>query len=126
MKEASVSIVKFETPKMWALGEREVKIDKIETTTHHWTDRIPLHKELETVEPYEAAHNIIHNTGVLPNGSFFEVSPEKVMARLQDLTGSTLIRTQWIIPIHVFNSVVYDLMFSGNISESKFHIISKV
>jgi len=125
MNESQISVVEFKDPKTWVLGEREVKVSKIETSTHYWKGEISPEKKLESLHPFTAVHNVIKNTALLNNGSFFEVSATKVMARIQDFTGSTLIRTQWVIPSEIFNSVVYDLTFSENISMNKFHIIGK-
>ena len=124
-QESNKQTVSFKEPKEWVLNEKTVRLTKIETTTHDWTPIVPKHKVLETLDPKTVLYNVIKNVALLPNGSFFEVDNKRILARINDTSGETLIRTQWHLPIDAFNETVVKLIVNEKIAEDKFHIISK-
>ena len=124
--EGVKSTVSFKEPKEWVLNEKEILLTKIETTTYEWTETVPQHKVLETIEPKEALYNIIKNVALMPSCAFFEVDKERILARINDIVGTTLVRTQWYIPTNAFNTTVTLLTVHEGIAEEKFHVISKV
>ena len=132
MSESTKNVIEFKDGKDWVLNGKDVKVHKIETVTYTWSLDIPAHEKLETVEPYKSLHNIIKNTALLPNGAFIEVDAERILARISDLVydaktkTNTLIKTQWYIPKTNFNEMVYNISFFEEISEDKFHVISKI
>jgi hypothetical protein len=124
--EGVKSTVSFKEPKEWVLNEKTILVTKIETTTHEWTAKVSKEKEVETLDPIKTLYNLVKNIGLMPNGSFFEVDNHRILARINDISGTTLIRTQWYIPIDEFNQVATYHCVVGGIKEEKFHIISKI
>ena len=126
------SVIEFKEGKSWVLNGKDIVVNKIETTTYDWELIIPEHKRLETIDSFKSLHNIIKNTALLPNGAFIEVDSERVLARISDLVydaktrTNTLLKTQWYIPKKNFNEMVYNIMFFEEITEDKFHVISKI
>lgn len=118
----------FDEPTTWVLNGREIKITKIESNIHEFTGKVNLGKELETIDPKVAITNVIKNTAQLSNGSFLEMNQDKIIARIQDVVGGTLIRNDWRIPKGVFNEIVSVLTWNDpeTYKEYMFHVISKV
>lgn len=120
------TIQEFKELKQWVLGEKKILINKIETTTYTWVDEVSPEKELETVEPKEALHNIIKNVALMSNASFLETNRSQVLARISDVSGNTLIITQWYLPLDEFSTLATYISYRDGIDESKFHLISKI
>lgn len=120
------TIQEFKELKQWVLGEKKILINKIETTTYTWVDEVSPEKELETVEPRKALHNVIKNVALMNNASFLETNKSQVLARISDVSGNTLIVTQWYLPIDEFSTLATYISYRDGIDESKFHLISKI
>lgn len=120
------TIQEFKELKQWVLGEKKILINKIETTTYTWVDEVSPEKELETVEPRKALHNVIKNVALMNNASFLETNKSQVLARISDVSGNTLIVTQWYLPLDEFSTLATYISYRDGIHESKFHLISKI
>ena len=120
------TIQEFKELKQWVLGEKKILINKIETTTYTWVNEVSPEKELETVEPRKALHNVIKNVALMNNASFLETNKSQVLARISDVSGNTLIVTQWYLPLNEFSTLATFISYRDGIDESKFHLISKI
>lgn len=120
------TIQEFKELKQWVLGEKKILINKIETTTYTWVNEVSPEKELETVEPRKALHNVIKNVALMNNASFLETNKSQVLARISDVSGNTLIITQWYLPLDEFSTLATYISYRDGIDESKFHLISKI
>jgi len=120
------TIQEFKELKQWVLGEKKILINKIETTTYTWVNEVSPEKELETVEPRKALHNVIKNVALMNNASFLETNKSQVLARISDVSGNTLIVTQWYLPLDEFSTLATYISYRDGIDESKFHLISKI
>lgn len=120
-----MKIIKFKNPKNWVINGEEVLIEQIQTTRSHigvFNKRV----RFDDLDMYAKTRNILRNVALLPNASFIEFSNENILARITDVSGNTLVRTEWVVSKEIFNVEAHFLQREFNIEDFKFHIISKI
>jgi len=120
-----MKVFKFPKPIEWPISGREVSINRLECSRYDYKAEVPAHKELESIDSKTSIKNVIKNVGILHNASFFEIDNTRIVARIHDVVGLTLIRTEWVIPSEVFNMIVTTICYESNLDESLFHVMSK-
>ena len=116
-------VINFKEPVSWALNGALIKINRLETVVYQWKPDIEC--EEDEVLPSISTVNVIKNVAKLPNAAFLEYADKKVAATISDLVGSTLIRTVFVYPETVFNSVVGDLTINCGMPEELFYVTSR-
>ena len=116
-------VINFKEPVSWALNGVQIKINRLETVVYQWKPDNEC-KEDEVLSSVSTV-NVIKNVAKLPNAAFLEYEHKKVAATISDLVGSTLIRTVFVYPEAVFNSVVMDLTINYRIPEELFYVTSR-
>ena len=116
-------VINFKEPVSWALNGVQIKINRLETVVYQWKPDNEC-KEDEVLSSVSTV-NVIKNVAKLPNAAFLEYECKKVAATISDLVGSTLIRTVFVYPEAIFNSVVMDLTINYRIPEELFYVTSR-
>ena len=116
-------VINFKEPVSWALNGVLIKINRLETVVYQWKPDTECEKD-EVLSSVSTV-NIIKNVSKLPNAAFLEYVDKKVAATISDLVGSTLIRTVFVYPETVFNSVVGDLTINCGTPEELFYVTSR-
>ena len=116
-------VINFKEPVSWALNGALIKINRLETVVYQW--KLDTECEEDEVLPSVSTVNVIKNVAKLPNAAFLEYADKKVAATISDLVGSTLIRTVFVYPETVFNSVVGDLTINCGMPEELFYVTSR-
>ena len=116
-------VINFKEPVSWALNGALIKINRLETVVYQWKPDIECEKD-EVLSSVSTV-NVIKNVAKLPNAAFLEYADKKVAATISDLVGSTLIRTVFVYPETVFNSVVGDLTINYGMPEELFYVTSR-
>ena len=116
-------VINFKEPVSWALNGALIKINRLETVVYQW--KLDAECEEDEVLPSISTVNVIKNVAKLPNAAFLEYADKKVAATISDLVGSTLIRTVFVYPETVFNSVVGDLTINYGMPEELFYVTSR-
>lgn len=116
-------VINFKESVSWALNGALIKINRLETVVYQWKPDTEC--EEDEVLPSVSTANIIKNVAKLPNAAFLEYADKKIAATISDLVGSTLIRTVFVYPETVFNSVVGNLTINYGMPEELFYVTSR-
>ena len=120
-------VIKLEKNSEWIIAGKKVKIDKIKSITYNITKELSKKRlKFDELDPKLAIVNVISNIAQLPTGVFLEKDTCTIVARLNDVVDNTLIRTNWEIPVELFNSIVVSLQVSKNLEEHLFYVTSKI
>ncbi|WP_428743115.1 hypothetical protein [Tenacibaculum sp.] len=120
-------VINFDIKKEWIVAGKKVSINKIESTTYNMEEELTKKRiRFDELDPKNAITNVISNVGQLPTGSFLEKDKDTIIARINDVVDSSLIRTNWEIPAKVFNAIVVTLQVSKNLGEHLFYVTSKI
>lgn len=122
-------VVKFDSPKQWILNGEKIEITKLEVRSYkllNITDKLP-RPIVSVLNPLAVRKRVLKNVALLPNGSFHEKDRDTVIARIHDVNGKTLIRTDWEIDMETFNYMVISLLYnSPDMDENSFHIHARL
>ena len=120
-------VIKFEEKLPWVLAGKQISISKIKTVTYDMLKELRKTRvRFDEIDPKTALMNVIKNVGLLQTGTFLEKNKDTVIARINDVSGETMIRTNWEIPIQVFNSLVTEIQIKEYLPEHLFYVTSKI
>lgn len=123
---SKVDIQKFKNDRNWVINKEVVVINKIESTRYDLGAELALkHVPFKDVDPQVAVLNVVKNVGLLTTGEFISVGNGNILGRISNVVGKTLIRTDWLIPKTVFDTIVVNYTAGQGIPEEHFYVTSK-